>query len=158
MKKYLLLVCVITIAFSACRKTVQTPFDSSQQAKIDDKAIQDYFLSNEITNVTKDPSGLYYTIDTLGTGPHPTSASNVTVNYSGFFLDGTAFDSQSSYYFQLTDLIEAWKIGIPFIAKGGTITLYVPSGLGYGLQGDSNGKVPSNTCLIFHITLQGFTN
>jgi FKBP-type peptidyl-prolyl cis-trans isomerase FkpA len=158
MKKYLLLLCVLTITFASCRKTVETPFDATVQAKQDDKAIQDYFLSNGITNATKDPSGLYYIINNPGTGTHPTSASSVTVNYTGSFLDGTQFDSQSSYFFQLTDLIEAWKIGVPLIGKGGTITLYVPSGLGYGVKGGGNGKVPSNTNLIFTITLQGFNN
>ncbi|MCC8424470.1 FKBP-type peptidyl-prolyl cis-trans isomerase [Mucilaginibacter sp. UR6-11] len=156
MKKYLLLICVFAIAFSSCRKTVESPFDPTEQAKLDDKAIQDYFLSNGITNAIKDPSGLYYTINNAGTGAHPTTSSNITVNYTGFLLDGTQFDSQSSYFFHLTDLIEAWKIGLPLIGKGGTITMYVPSGLAYGSAGSS--KVPSNTCLIFTITLQGFTN
>ncbi|GAA4100309.1 FKBP-type peptidyl-prolyl cis-trans isomerase [Mucilaginibacter panaciglaebae] len=158
MKRYLLLLGICAaVTFSACRKTVQSPFDASQQAKYDDKAIQDYFLLNQITDVTKDPSGLYYHIDTPGTGAHPTSSSNVVVNYTGFLLDETPFDAQSSYYFQLANFdIEGWRIGLPLIGKGGTITLYIPSGLAFGEKGSS--KVPGNTCLIYHITLQGFSD
>jgi FKBP-type peptidyl-prolyl cis-trans isomerase FkpA len=42
------------------------------------------------------------------------------------------------------------------IGTGGKITLYIPSSLAYGIAG--SGPVPSNSVLIFHITLQGFAN
>lgn len=159
MKKYLLLLGVcLAVAFSSCRKIVQSPFNADQQAKYDDQAIQDYFLLNQITDVTKDASGLYYHIDTPGTGPHPTASSNVVVNYTGYFLDDTQFESFPSYYFQLANFdIAAWRTALPLIGVGGTITLYVPSGLAFGSLGNG-GAVGSNTCLIYHITLQGFTN
>lgn len=158
MKKYLLLLCVCAgFAFSSCRKIVVSPFDAARQAVIDDQAIQAYFSLNQITNVTKDPSGLYYHIDTLGTGAHPTSSSNVVVNYTTYTLDDAQVESQPSYYFQLSTIdIAAWRIGLPFIGKGGTITLYVPSALAFGSTGSS--KIGANTCVIYHITLQGFSN
>lgn len=158
MKKYLLLfgICV-AVTFSACRKIIQSPFNASEQATLDDQAIQNYFLLNQITDVTKDPSGLYYHIDTPGTGPHPTASSKVVVNYTAFLLDETPVESHASYYFDLSTFdIEGWRIGLPFIGTGGTITLYVPSGLAFGQTGNS--KVLANTCLIYHITLQGFSN
>lgn len=160
MKKYLLLFVACTaVVFSSCRKITVSPFNTAKQAIIDDQAIQNYFLLNQITNVTKDPSGLYYHIDTLGTGAHPTSSSSVVINYTTDLLDDSQVESQPSYYFQLSNIdIEAWRIGIPFIAKGGTITLYVPSGLAFGNTGSPDGKIASNTCVIYHITLQGFSN
>lgn len=158
MKKYILLLCIgATVVFSACRKTVQSPFDASQQAKIDDRTIQDYFLLNQITDVTKDPSGLYYHIDTPGTGDHPTATSRVVVNYTSYLLDETPVESQSSYYLELANIdIKAFSIALPLIGKGGTMTLYIPSGLAFGEKGNS--RVSGNTCLRYHITLQGFTN
>lgn len=160
MKKYLLLLCICAgIAFSSCRKIVVSPFNSAKQAQIDDQAIQNYLLLNQITDVTKDASGLYYHIDTLGTGAHPTASSNVVVNYTTYTLDDTQVESQPSYYFQLSTIdIAAWRIGLPFIGKGGTITMYVPSGLAFADKGNSDGKIGANTCLIYHITLQGFSN
>lgn len=160
MKKYLLLLGVcLAVAFSSCRKIIVSPFDSAKQAKIDDQAIQDYFLLNQITNVKKDPSGLYYHIDTLGTGAHPTASSKVVVNYTTHLLDDTQVESQSSYYFDLSNIdVEAYRIGLPYIGKGGTITLYVPSGLAFADKGSPDGKIGPNTCLIYHFTLQGFSN
>ncbi|HWZ35936.1 MAG TPA: FKBP-type peptidyl-prolyl cis-trans isomerase [Mucilaginibacter sp.] len=160
MKKYLLLLGVcVAVAFSSCRKIIVSPFDSAKQARIDDQAIQDYFLLNQITDVTKDPSGLYYHIDTLGTGAHPTASSNVVINYTTYLLDDSQVESQPSYYFQLSAIdIEAWRIGLPFIGKGGTITLYVPSGLAFGNTASPDGKIGSNACVIYHIKLQGFSN
>jgi FKBP-type peptidyl-prolyl cis-trans isomerase FkpA len=162
MKKYLLLIlCVgaMVAVFSSCRKTVEAPFDPTAQAKIDDQAIQDYFLLNEITDVTKDPSGLYYHIDTPGTGPHPTASSNVVVNFKSYLLDDTPIETQSSYYLSLPLIdIKAFSIGLPLIGKGGTITLYIPSALGFGTTGSSDGSIPANTCTIYHMTLQGFVN
>jgi FKBP-type peptidyl-prolyl cis-trans isomerase FkpA len=161
MKKYLLLLGVcLAITFSSCRKIIQSPFNADQQAKYDDQAIQDYFTLNQITDVTKDASGLYYHIDVPGNSAHPTSASNVVVNYTAFLLDETKIDEQPSYYFELSNIdIEGWRIGLPKIGVGGTITLYVPSGLAFGeAGGGTNGEIPSNSPVIYHITLQGFTN
>jgi len=158
MKKYFVLFCCLfTIAFSSCRKVVTAPFDASVQAETDDKAIQDYFLLNGITGVKKDASGLYYNIDAPGTGAHPTLTSGITVAYKEYLLDGTLVDSATSYYFSpLSSLIQGWRIGLPMIGTGGKITLYIPSGLAYGIAG--SGPVASNSVLIFNITLQGFTN
>ncbi len=158
MKKYFILFCCLfTIAFSSCRKVVTTTFDPSVQAEADDRAIQDYLLLNGITGVKKDPSGLYYQIINPGTGAHPTLTSGITVAYKEYLTDGTLADSATSYYFSpLSTLIQGWKIGMPMIGTGGSIDLYIPSGLGYGVQG--SGPVPSNAVLIFHITLQGFVN
>ncbi|TSJ43609.1 hypothetical protein FO440_05300 [Mucilaginibacter corticis] len=157
MKKYFLLICLVTVAFSSCRKVVQSPFSDTQQAIADDNAIQDYFLSNGITNATKDPSGVYYIITNPGTGPHPTINSNVTVGYSIYLFDTSFVESQSSRYFApLSSYIKGWQVGIPLIGTGGSITLYVPSGLAFGTSGTTN--IEANTPLIFNITLQGFNN
>ena len=162
MKKYLLLIlCVGTMVavFSSCRKTVQAPFDATAQAKLDDQAIQSYFTLNSITNVTKDPSGLYYHIDTAGTTPHPTASSNVVVSYKAYSLDDVVVETQTSYYFSLPLIdLKAFVIGLPFIGKGGTITMYVPSALAFGPTGSSTGSIAPNSCLIYHVTLLGFTN
>lgn len=159
MKKYLLLLVVgVAVTFSACRKIVQSPFDADEQAKIDDRTIQDYFLLNQIRDVTKDPSGLYYHIDTAGAGTHPTSSSRIVVSYTTSLMDDTEVESQPSYYFELANMdIAAWRTALPLIGVGGTITLYIPSGLALGEEGNG-GKIPPNACLITHITLLGFTN
>lgn len=157
MKKYFLFICLFTIALSSCRKIVDdTVFDAAKQAVIDDQAIHDYFLIRGLPLPAKDPSGLYYEITNPGTGAHPTINSNISVGYTVYSLDDVALDSFPSFYSALKDRIDAWQIGVPKIGKGGSITLYVPSGLGYANTG--NGVVAANAVVIYKISLQGFNN
>jgi FKBP-type peptidyl-prolyl cis-trans isomerase FkpA len=158
MKKYFLLFCIFTIALSSCRKKIDdTAFDSAAQALRDDQTLLDYFLINSLPVPTKDPSGLYYTIVDPGTGPHPTVNSNVTVEYHVYNTDNVEVDHSASRYFAPLDgLIDAWRIAVPKIGKGGTILLYSPSGLAYGNTGSDN--IGANQVLLFKITLQGFNN
>lgn len=158
MKKYLLLFCILTIVLSSCRKKIDDLVpDAAAQAVIDDQVLLDYFLLNGMSVPTKDPSGLYYIIENPGTGAHPTVNSNITVEYHVYNTDGTEVDQAASHYFAPLDgLVDAWRIGVPKIGKGGIITLYSPSGLAYGTGG--NGNIGANQVLIFKITLQGFNN
>lgn len=151
MKKYIILLLVVVTGFSACKKDKTDDFDSVAQARIDDAALNTYFTNNHITPV-KDPSGLYYTIDTPGTGAYPTAGSNVTVSYIGKLLNGTVFDQSDSFNATLsTSVIIGWTIGVPRINTGGTITLYIPSAMAYGNV--VNGNIPANSPLIFTIKL-----
>ena len=91
MKKYLLLLSVVVMGLSACRKSDVT----AEQAAVDDAKIQTYIKAN-ITNpssFTKDPSGIYYSIKQgpITTPPttrlFPTVASTVQVAYNGKLLN-----------------------------------------------------------------------
>jgi FKBP-type peptidyl-prolyl cis-trans isomerase FkpA len=151
MKKCVLLFSLIIAVLSSCKKTSDT---AAIQAAADDATIQSYIKANGITNAVKDPSGLYYSIITPGTGPYPTSTSNVSVSYTGKTTDGTVFETGPSTFFSLPNVIKGWQIGIPHINAGGTILLLIPSALGYGTV--ANGSIPANSVLIFTIGLQGF--
>lgn len=154
MKKYLLLLLVLVTGFSACKKDTDADFDTAAQAIKDDAAINAYFTANHITAV-KDPSGIYYTIDIPGNGVYPTSASTVNVDYVGKLLNGTQFDSADSYVASLsTGVISGWSIGVPRISTGGTITLYIPSAMGYANV--QSGDIPPNSVLVFTIKLNSF--
>lgn len=154
MKKYLFLLLVIVTGLSACKKDSTDNFDSIAQSRKDDAALNAYFTANHISPV-KDPSGLYYTIDTAGTGDYPSASSTVTVSYVGKLLNGNVFDHSDSYTASLnTGVIVGWSIGVPRINVGGTITLYIPSAMAYGNV--ANGDIPINSPLIFTIKLFGF--
>ena len=56
--------------------------------------------------------------------------------------------------FQLGNLIVGWQKGIPLIKPNGTIRLFIPPSLGYGVSG-SGTSVPPNAYLIFDIQLTG---
>lgn len=152
MKKYFLLLSLLIVAVSSCKKD---SFDASKQAATDDTAIKAYIAANNIT-ATEDPSGLYYQVLTPGTGPYPASTSTVSVNYNGKLLNGSVFAPLSSLTSSLATLIKGWQIGIPHVNAGGRILLIIPSGLGYG--NTASGSIPANSVLVFTIDLLSFSN
>lgn len=148
MKKYLVILLVMVTGLSSCKKD---DFDASKQAAQDDDLIQAYIKTTAATNVIKDPSGFYYQIVTPGTGNYPTSTSTVTVNYVGTLTNNNQFDAANGFKTSLTAVIRGWTLGIPHINVGGTIRLFIPSGLGYG--NNVTGSIPANSVLIFTVTL-----
>ncbi|MDB5190736.1 MAG: peptidylprolyl isomerase FKBP-type [Segetibacter sp.] len=150
MKNFILLACVVMIAFTGCFKedkacTAVKPSD--EQA-----AILAYANANGI-NATKHSSGLYYEILNPGSGATPTLNSMLYVNYVGKFLSGTTFDQTTGQpaNFSLRGVIEGWQIGLPLIKKGGRIKLIIPSAYAYSCVG--NGGIPPNSILFFDIDL-----
>jgi len=160
MKKQFLLFGLLIILFSACKKT---SFNAPKQATIDDDKIKAYIAANHI-DVTKDPStGIYYKIETVNNGPHPTLTDTVKVTYTGQLLNGTVFDTGSGSTIPLSGVIKGWQIAIPLMTADGTqpfcrIRLIIPSALGYGSVEQTGGSVtiPANSVLDFKIDLLGF--
>lgn len=115
--------------------------------------IDQYVLENEIEGVQVDPSGLRYIIHEEGTGDSPTINNSVTVKYKGTLLStGEKFDEATTMVtFQLSGLIEGWRIGFPLLKEGSKATFYIPSGLGYGIQG--NQSIPPHAILVFEVEL-----
>tara|TARA_B110001454_G_scaffold217827_1_gene244099 strand:- start:2762 stop:3607 length:846 start_codon:yes stop_codon:yes gene_type:complete len=123
----------------------------------------DYEAENEATilkyiednnlNATKTDSGLYYVINNEGTGTRPTSSSNVTVAYKGYFLDGNVFDQSNSdgISFGLNQVITGWKEGMQLFKEGGDGILLIPYTLGYGINGSRS--IPGGSVLIFDVKL-----
>ncbi|MBC7399652.1 MAG: FKBP-type peptidyl-prolyl cis-trans isomerase [Mucilaginibacter sp.] len=152
MKKCLLILSVVVIAFASCKKIED--FDPVKQAAEDDAAIKKYINVTNASAVKDSTSSLYYTIINPGTGPRPNINSTVTVTYVGKTIGGSVFDqSTTDAAFLLNRLILGWQIGLPKIGTGGEIILYVPSALGYGNV--SAGPLGPNTVLIFDIKLSG---
>ena len=132
-------------------------FDNTDQSGFEDFLITEYIKDNQVEDVVADSSGIYYTIETPGTGGSPTSTSKVTVKYKGYLLDGTVFDQtegDATAEFSLGGLIPGWRIAIPKLQKGGKGTFFLPSTQGYGNQ--VTGNIPANSVLIFDIELIDF--
>ncbi len=102
---------------------------------------------------------MYYTISKEGTGENITAGSNVTINYTGKFLDGTAFDSNVDPKFRHAEpfttqigvgrVIPGWDKGVLLLKKGTVATLYIPSGMAYGAS--ASGPIAANTILLFDV-------
>jgi FKBP-type peptidyl-prolyl cis-trans isomerase FkpA len=115
--------------------------------------IQAYASANGI-NATAHSSGLYYEIIDTGSGATATVNSGIVITYTGKLLNGNIFDQQTtpnSPAWELSKLIEGWRLGIPLIQKGGHIKLIIPSSLAYGCTG--YGSIPGDAILFFDIEL-----
>ncbi|MDR2512959.1 MAG: FKBP-type peptidyl-prolyl cis-trans isomerase [Puniceicoccales bacterium] len=102
-------------------------------------------------------SRLRYKITAPGTGPKPRATSMVKAKYTGKLVDGTVFDSTARANnepatFTLDKVIPGWTEGLQLIGKGGKITLYIPSELGYREQGGGS-SIPPHSTLIFDVEL-----
>src|SRR5437764_812307 len=84
-------------------------------------------------NAEKLPSGVAIVVKQPGTGEHP--GDIVTVHYTGWTTDGKMFDSSlqrgESAMFQLTSLIDGWKIAIPTMVEGEKARMWIPQDKAY---------------------------
>ncbi len=120
--------------------------------KSDTSAIDAYLKTNAIVAV-KDISGLRYTVDVIGTGAIPSITDNVVVTYKEKTFDGTITSQGTSVQGGVSGFILGFQIGLTKVPEGSTVTLYVPSSLGYGTVGSSSGTVKPNTNIIYTIQL-----
>ncbi len=138
--------------------TLLTLSCSKDQPAADKLIIEKYLKDNNLTAQTTD-EGVYYIIDTEGTGvDFPTKASTVEMYYKGYFTSGQVFDQSlapnSPLVSKLFNLVTGWQIGVPKFKKNSKGRLFIPSALGYGSQ--ATGSIPANSVLIFDIELLSF--
>jgi FKBP-type peptidyl-prolyl cis-trans isomerase FkpA len=145
MKNYLSLFLAL-ILFSTCAKD-----DANLEPQTEADIIQ--YLEDNDLDASRTNSGLYYVINTQGSGTTPTGSSNVTVAYRGYFLDGKTFDSSNSngISFRLNQVIRGWTEGISLFKEGGEGILIIPYTLGYGIHGSNS--IPGGAVLVFDIKL-----
>ncbi len=146
MKNFFLLLVLCSIVFSTCKKNY---------SEIDRELILQYIAENAL-NAQEGLEGVFYVVDTIGTGISPDISSDVVVDYEGFLLDGTKFDSSVDRgvpsTFGLNQVIRGWQVGIPVFKEGGSGMLLIPSEAGYGSSSPSS-LIPKNSVLVFTIRL-----
>jgi FKBP-type peptidyl-prolyl cis-trans isomerase FkpA len=153
-KSYTAVILALACLMGSCNQADQTPCTATtvtQKAPDSEVATLKQYIETNKINATADERGFYYTIQKPGTGTKPTVCSNVTVNYKGALTTGSVFDSANGISFGLSQLVVGWQEGIPLIAPGGSITLYLPPSLAYGSQEQSG--IPANSILVFQIDL-----
>jgi FKBP-type peptidyl-prolyl cis-trans isomerase len=115
----------------------------------------------ENKNVHELSSGLRYEILKAGTGAMPKPGQQISIHYTGTFINGQMFDSTvergQPYDFVLQSVtpqnpngvIPGMFEGLQKIGVGGKIKLYVPPSLAYGDSG--NQGIPPGAGLIFEV-------
>jgi peptidylprolyl isomerase len=127
--------------------------EAQEAAAAADKALADLVAGFERTD-----SGLYYRMDTVGSGPCPSKGQNVKVHYTGMLTDGSIFDSSVqrgtpiAIAIGVGQVIEGWDEGIMLLNEGSKARFVIPSHLGYGSRG-AGGVIPPNATLIFDVEL-----
>lgn len=148
---------LVIASFSGCLKKsdIADPCDYDpcdfQAPASEIQQVEDYLATNSITAI-QHCSGLFYNVEVAGTGATPGVCSNITVNYEGRLTNGTLFDASTNpVTFNLSQVINGWKNGLPLVKAGGTINLYIPPTLGYGSY--DQGSIPPNSILVFRVEL-----
>lgn len=139
---------------------------SKEKLSSDSLLIVQYLADNEIDiETTEIKHNVRYKIHELGTGETPCIESYIKVKYQGSLLkSGYVFDpdqetqpdvnwEERESTFSLSGLIMGWQIVLPTVPVGSKLTLYIPSGFGYGTSGGGGGTIPVNAPLIFNIEL-----
>ena len=101
------------------------------------------------------PSGVVVEHVSPGTGPQPTAADVVRVNYRGTLADGTEFDASAKHggpaEFPLGRVIPCWTQGVAKMKVGEKAKLTCPAATAYGSR--SVGTIPANSDLTFEVEL-----
>lgn len=124
-----------------------------------------YFVSRGDSNKnmsSTSATGLQITTLKSGSGKSAKAGDTVSVNYTGTFQDGTAFDSNvdpkfnhvAPFEFVLGKgmVIKGWDQGVAGMEVGEKRKLVIPSDLAYGDQGIP-GAIPPKSTLIFEVEL-----
>lgn len=136
----------------------------------EDKIIQDYIKEKGL-NAQKTESGLYYVIEVEGTGEPVTPGTTMTVDYAGYLLDGTLFDTsiesvakENNMFNEnrpdgyaplpvsvgMGQVIPGWDEGLLLLKKGSKGKFLIPSPLAYGENG-AGAMIPPNSVLVFDV-------
>ena len=110
-------------------------------------------LGIDLDAMTETASGLFYVDEVVGTGAVAGAGDIATVTYTGWLPDGTEFDSQTGFTFQIGEpgIIDGFSEGVTGMQIGGVRTIVVPPSLGYGSEGRD--PVPGDAVMVFELNL-----
>lgn len=140
--------------FQQMRAEYEKMLKEKQAAEAD--SIRAYLAKNKI-KVEPTPEGIYIVTTKKGTGAQPEPMQDVTVHYTGKFLDGKKFDSSvdrgEPFTFTLgaRQVIPGWEVAVSKMHVGDKATVLIPSDYAYGERG--NYGIPPFSPLVFDIEL-----
>jgi FKBP-type peptidyl-prolyl cis-trans isomerase FkpA len=113
-------------------------------------------LGVNIAQMTKISEALYYQDLITGTGVTAAAGKSLSVNYTGWLVDGTQFDTSIgkvpiNFTLGAGDVIKGWDLGLLGMRVGGKRRLVIGSNLAYGSGGF--GSIRPNTTLVFDVQL-----
>lgn len=146
----------------------------SNEVAYDDMVINNYIKANNLTGYIKAkapvtaPNGVvpdsqyyYYKVLNAGTGSYTINENSyVETTYTGQLFNATIFDQThegtDTIGLQIPTLISGVQYGLMNVHGGGSlISMFLPSGLGYGQTPQTN--IPANSCLKFSYEVYSVT-
>jgi FKBP-type peptidyl-prolyl cis-trans isomerase len=139
---------LIIICLSSCNPTKK--YEEREAAEI-----QQYLSDHPDLDFVLKESGLYYMDLNIGPGNQVEKSDTAFVYYTGYFLNGTEFDSnvgESAFVFPTGEgwVIPGFDEGVMLMREGGTAKFLIPSYLGYG---NSGYYMPAYTPTLFEVVL-----
>jgi len=136
---------------------------NKEQIEKDDKIIADYLAKNNI-KAQKTKWGVYVAVQNEGSGNPIGFDDVVSVNYTGKTLDSAiVFDSNVDpkspkppydvKIWEIGGVIAGWTDGLQALKNGSKATFYIPSSLGYGVNGNGP-KIKPNENLVFDVEIK----
>ncbi len=103
--------------------------------------------------------GVYYIVVEDGTGECPVDGDTISINYNGYFADGTLFDSSDDwatdgiweFVYGEQSLITGFNDALSVMKAGSQMQFIIPSDLAYGSYG--YGSIGEYQTLIFVIEM-----
>ena len=146
------------LLLAACNGSNEGTFDPGIYSSDPATATFASALNVSIPSMTKTTSGLYTKDLVVGTGATAAAGYTARVNYTGWLINGTRFDTsegKSPGYFEFLmnagQVIKGWDEGVRGMKVGGKRQLVIPPELAYGTGG--SGAIPPNAILVFEISL-----
>jgi FKBP-type peptidyl-prolyl cis-trans isomerase FkpA len=138
---------------------MEIAMEESRQEQAEKKTLEIYFQEKNI-HPEMQKEGYYILMKSSGKGNQVKLNEKVSVNFTGYFLNGVIFDSNKDsgkpYTFIVGnhEVIEGWELAVQKLRNGDKATLIIPSALAYGREGIKRGNsmkyfVPPFSTLIF---------
>ncbi len=144
-----LLITVLTLGLLSCQEDEHTDWQTLNTQWLIQHSNDEGFEMTE--------SGIYYKVIHAGELRHPNSNSFVDIDYKGWMIDGTEFDSGNFQYY-LPTAIAGWQEIVQKMQHGARFIVYIPADLAYGADGSTSGDIPPYSTLIFDMTLNNSEN
>ena len=122
--------------------------------------INDYLVEHQIDSVYTTPSGLIYIEEVAGVGDLIKDGDEVSVWYTGTYLDGRVFDSNLDGQAMIIQMpavtaagyIPAWDEALKLMREGTQAKIIIPYDLAYGEDGW--GSIPPYMTLVFDMEIK----
>jgi FKBP-type peptidyl-prolyl cis-trans isomerase len=124
---------------------------SDQETQTFDQQIKQYLHKKKL-NLKPTGSGLYLSIDSLGTGRKVQFQDSIWVQYQLFLLSGERIEKQDKAVgLPLAGLIKAWQEALFQLPVGSKLRCIAPPQLAYGQAGTD--KISKDKILYFEMTI-----